>query len=788
MRKSKLPAVLIVSGLATVLILLVLYMGLLRPKGPWQIAIATGTPTGTYAALGAEFARVLEELPGSPIIDATPLNTAASVENIELLTKDIVHIGFVMKPAISNAPTDQLAGLSALARLYMDVVQIVVRKSSDIHSLPDLNDRRVYVGKQGSGTKIVAERILTVLEVFPELRITAGGYNDASRMLVSGELDAAFFVAGTPTEAVHLALESGHCALLDLDDMRDRILDSMPDLNESDIPANSYENQAQRVRTVSADTFLLCRKNLDPDLVFLIEQALFNNLERLLMAHDKARDIRLRSAFDRLPEGIEFHKGVQRFRKKEEKKLLILTGTLGGKYYVLGKTIQSLLEPYGIDARVSHTDGSLENLRVLKTRSSKQQPTLAILQYDVALASLGAPKNVYGFEPSHDVSIDTVKDLRRIATLHSETVHIMARRERLAQAEASRPTIEALKDLRVCLGPEQSGTQLLACAILAHHELEPKSRVFLSVSDMVERIHSGEIDAGFFVSYMPSIGVKTVLDNPEIKLLPVIPKKVVDLIGPALNLTEIPPCEYGCQMEGELPVKTIATKAVLVTREEQPRVRKITQALFEGEAFLDIKGGVETLRTELPSLRLHPAARKYYLKAGYLPSKPPLNWLYQRIWYVLTSTVIIVGGAKSLVEWRRHRDRNKIGRAILDININPDSGEKDLKTLMSIRDDILRRVQLRWWCRGELNKGRWQYLDDLVESRIRIVRDNKIKAILREIHTVKEDSTRDWDSRLKRYDDYGNRIRDFYDMGELDKEGYEFLVGVLEKLKEEKHG
>jgi TRAP transporter TAXI family solute receptor len=778
MSKSKLPLILIVSGLSTILILVVLYLGSSRSKDPVQVRIATGTPSGTYATLGAEFARILEELPSSPI-NATAIYTDGSVQNIKFLAKGSVELGFVMKPALSNATADQLAKLKALTRLYMDVVQIVVRKGGGINSLTDLDARKVYVGKHGSGTKIVAEKILAELEIVPTPRITKGGYDEASSMLVSGELDAAFFVAGTPTEAVQRALESGKCTLLDLENVRERILEGTPDLNASDIPVNSYENQTRRVRTISADTFLLCREGLETDQVFIIVQAFFDNLDRLMMAHSKAQDIKLDSAFVGLPEGLDFHDGVKRFRRKEEGKLLILTGALGGKYYVLGKTIKSLLEPYGIDARVSHTDGSLENLKALKARSSKQTPTLAILQYDVALAALGAPGNVYRVDLPPGVSIDTVRDMRRIATLHQETAHIMARRDRLTREQVSQPTLEALEDLRVCLGPERSGTRLLAHAILDHHGVDLKSRILLSVSDMVDRIHSGEIDAGFFVSYMPSLAVRTILDNTEIRLLSVIPKRIVKLIGPALDLTEIPPHEYGCQLEGEPAVKTIATRAVLVTRENQPQVYKLTKAIFEGEAFLDIEGGVETMKAELPSIRLHPAARKYYQKAGLLPSKPPINWLFQLVWYFLTSTVIIIAGAKSLVELRRHRSRNRIGREILKIKITPEAGAKELEALTNIRKDILERVQLRWRKWRELNKARWQYLDDLIESRIRIVRDARIKAILKEVYAIKEDSALDSAARQARYDALELRIRDAFEKGELDKGGYEFLMGVL---------
>ncbi|UCH61837.1 MAG: TAXI family TRAP transporter solute-binding subunit [Fidelibacterota bacterium] len=758
------------------------FLGSWGKRSPWQVTIATGTPGGTYSTLGEEFARILEGLPEAPIDTAKAIPTSASVKNIELLAKDSVDIGFVMKPAISNAMVDQLAKLSVLARIYMDVVQIVVRKDAGIYSLRDLNAKKVYVGKEGSGTKIVAEKILDSLRVSPSIKVKEGSYREASRMLVSEELDAAFFVAGTPTEAVKMALGSGRCDLLDLGDIRDRIIESIPDLNTSDIPVNSYENQTKKVRTISADTFLLCRKNLDVNKVFLIEDALFNNLDQLLIAHAKAQDIHLDSAFVGLPEEIELHKGASRFQKEVEKKLLILTGALGGKYYLLGKTIKSLLEPYGIHTRVSHSDGSRENLKVLRERDPQTNPTLAILQYDVALASLGDPEHVYGVPLPEGTDIPKVRDMRRIATLHQETVHIMVRRDKLTHEKESQPTLEALKNLRVCLGPEGSGTRILANAILTHHDIIPKSRILLPVADMVDRIHSEEIDAGFFVSYVPSIAVKTILDNVEIKLLSITPKKIVNMVGPALDMTEIPQHEYACQLEGETVVKTIETKAVLVARENMPQVEKVTMAIFEGEAFLDIDGGVETMKEDLPSIHLHPDARKYYQKAGYLPSKPPINWL-QRVWYILTSTVIIIGGAKSLVEWRRHRSRNGIGRKILDIEITPEAGAKELEALMNIRQNILERVQLRWWMRGELNKGRWQYLDDLIERRIRIMRDNLVKEVLKEIYAVKEDAALDSAARLEGYDALEVHIRDYFEKGELDKSGYEFLIGIFENLK-----
>lgn len=780
MKMLKRPFPLIAAGVIVVVVVILAgyLLGPLGKRGPWQVTIATGTPGGTYSTLGAEFARILEELPDSPITDATAINTAASVENIELLAKDIVDIGFVMKPAISNATVDQLAKLSTMARLYMDVVQIVVRKDADIRSLTDLNAKKVYVGKEGSGTKIVAEKILDSLQVFPSIKVKEGSYREASRMLVSEELDAAFFVAGTPTEAVKMALESGKCDLLDLGDSRDKI--NIPDLSEADIPRNTYENQTTRVRTVGAGTFLLCRKDLDANMVILIEYALFNNLDKLLLAHAKAQDIKFESAFNRekLPKDVELHPGAARFQQEEEKKLLIVTGALNGKYYDLGKTIKSLLEPYGIHARVSHTDGSVENLRVLDERAPNEKPTLAIIQFDVALASRDPERSPYRVPLPKGIDIPGVKDMRRIATLHPEAVHIMVRRDKLAREQESQPTFEALKNLRVCLGPKESGTRLLAHAILAHHNINPKSRILLPVPDMVDRIHGGEIDAGFFVSYVPSAAVKTLLDNVEIKLLSLDPKRIVKMVGPALDMTEIPQYEYACQLEGEPAVKTIATRAVLVTRENMPKVYKITKAIFEGEAFLDIKGGVETMKKPLPSLHLHPDTRKYFRKVGIIPGPTPINW-FRQAWYTLACLMILTGGFRGILHLMREGTARKRRREIHRISV--EASEPDSVALLKeIRKKILRDVQKKWQQRGKIDEFRRRELEILVADKISEAHGNLTRAIAAEIHSISTKNELDSATRLERYSSLEERIRNCFEKGELDESQYSFLMKILE--------
>lgn len=543
-------ALLIVGALAVLWALLFYH----RTPGPWkQVTIATATPGGTYYLLGDELAGILDRLPGKPIKRAVAEQSAGAVKNIELLMdpNSEANVAFVMKSALLQAGRgypETRQELCILARLYRDVVQISVRSDTNIETTDDFmeffqenKNRKIFIGPERSGTRLVTTQILKSIG-FSEGDYTADDatkFSQAADRLIDGELDAAFFMAGTPTQAVQRALESGECKLLSLDaHARERLAsDGGLGLVKEEIRGNFYPNQPGSVQTVAADVFLVCRSDLDKDLAFVILEALFDNITDLLLVHAKAQDIKLTDAFEYGQEDLPpLHPGARKFQEKERDALLIATGALNGKYHQLGSKIKLLLRERGIRSRVMHTDGSLENAELLSKRS-----TIAILQYDAALAArVGKPRFVYNVELP--IPIPQVGNIRRIAALHEEQVHVVIRRDKLTEIEKKlkwdpnaittlSKRAEAIRklpqeQLRVCLGPPNSASQVVAQAILRHHGIESTfiAPSFLSVPDMVNRLQHEEIDMGFFVSYVPSEALKIILNDGRMRLLSLGPK------------------------------------------------------------------------------------------------------------------------------------------------------------------------------------------------------------------------------------------------------------------------
>ena len=188
----------------------------------------------------------------------------------------------------------------------------------------------------------------------------------------------------------------------------------------------------------------MAREDLEEDVVRKTLEALYTDLPRLLLKHARAEDIRPEPP-DAGTSVVELHDGVEQFWEEQEKKLLILTGSLTGAYYEKGVLIRDKLRGDGIEAWVAHTDGSLENLhRLADSRSGR---VIALMQYDVVRTALdGGTESTYGISRQELPDFPTFEsrgeqDLRLIANLDKETMHVVIRRDVLGLQEQ---TVEAL--------------------------------------------------------------------------------------------------------------------------------------------------------------------------------------------------------------------------------------------------------------------------------------------------------------------------------------------------------
>ncbi len=132
-------------------------------------ALTGCTTSGSTIRFGAadiggmyySFANTFTELANEQGYDFTckVRTTAGSNANIRLLSDDYIEIGIAQADLIADAyKTNE--DLRAIAGLYTETCQLVVRADSDIQTLDDLSGHTVSIGAEESGTERNAKQIL----------------------------------------------------------------------------------------------------------------------------------------------------------------------------------------------------------------------------------------------------------------------------------------------------------------------------------------------------------------------------------------------------------------------------------------------------------------------------------------------------------------------------------------------------------------------------------------------------------------------------------------------------
>ncbi|WP_232075466.1 TAXI family TRAP transporter solute-binding subunit [Phytohabitans suffuscus] len=271
-----------------------------------QIRIATGSRTAVYFAVGTALAGIVEqELPET---DAVAMVTAASAENVQLIVDNEAEIGFTQADILVTGATPD-PRIAALARVYDDLLHLVVRDEGPIRTLDHLRGRRVSIGARGSGTVVTVRRVLDVAKLTGRLSAVELNLDDSLKALALGEIDAFFFSGGIPVSGIK---QLAGKRIVDLSntvtDMRKRWSDVYV---VRDVPVSAY--QLPPVSTVAVPNFLVVPRQMDDDLAFDLARMLLERRDVLARAHPAAENLDIRSAVATLP--VPLHPGAAEYFK-----------------------------------------------------------------------------------------------------------------------------------------------------------------------------------------------------------------------------------------------------------------------------------------------------------------------------------------------------------------------------------------------------------------------------------------------------------------------------------------
>jgi len=294
------------------------------PSGARYLSIATGGTGGVYYPYGGGLAKVLNDnLPG---VRATAEVTAASVDNLKLIRDGGADIAFVLADTLADAVGGRGAfegrpvPARSLAVLYSNYMHLVTLGSSGIRAVADLRGKVVSTGSPGSGTEIIATRILRAAGLDPDRDVTRQGLgaSESAGALEDGKIAAFFFSGGLPTAAVQ---DLAHTPGITI-----RLVptgDQIPALQRGygalyfplDMPASAYRGTDAPVTVVGVANVLIVNASMPKTLAYDITRLLFEKRSELIAIHPEARHLAPETASG--PSPAPFHPGaVKLYREK----------------------------------------------------------------------------------------------------------------------------------------------------------------------------------------------------------------------------------------------------------------------------------------------------------------------------------------------------------------------------------------------------------------------------------------------------------------------------------------
>jgi uncharacterized protein len=259
----------------------VLAAGCTRAEPQGRIRVAAGEPGGLYLA----FAELLAERirVRFPDIGIEVVPTQGSVDNLVRLRAGDVDMGLALADV---AEQDRASGAvetapQAVARVYENYLQVVVRDTANAHQLSDLLGLRVSIGAAGSGAAVTSQVLLDTAGLTNRVQAVRLGLRDGLARLADGGVDALVWSGGVPTPAIAELDATLPLRMLDLGHRAEPMAEG-----------SGYPYVARRVPTVSyvpaglrsigVPDLLMCRESTAPDVVAAVVEVLATEAPRLV--------------------------------------------------------------------------------------------------------------------------------------------------------------------------------------------------------------------------------------------------------------------------------------------------------------------------------------------------------------------------------------------------------------------------------------------------------------------------------------------------------------------------
>ena len=264
-----------------------------------QLSISTGGTGGVWYPMGGAMANVLSK--SMPNTAATAEVTGGSVDNVRLLATGKTDIGFSMV----DTAWEGINGLGkfkdkvpmrTLAVVHPLVMHVVTVEGRGIDKMSDLKGKRISTGSPGSGTEVMALRILEAYGINPDKDIQRErlSVSEAANALKDRKIDAFLHAAGVPLPAVTdvSATPGMRVKLIDHADSVEAMSKKYgPIYARGRIAAKTYSGQERENATANVWGVLYVNEKMSEKMAYDVVKTLFEKQSDLVLAHRESSNM-----------------------------------------------------------------------------------------------------------------------------------------------------------------------------------------------------------------------------------------------------------------------------------------------------------------------------------------------------------------------------------------------------------------------------------------------------------------------------------------------------------------
>lgn len=262
----------IISIGVTIVVLLGVLIGLLKPLPSRNISIATGPPGSAYELFAEQYREILAR--DGVKLRLVPSNGA--LDNVRLLhdPKSGVSVGFVQSGSLDASAAQDL---ESLGTVFYEPLWFFCRCNGVLPLVNELKDWPVSIGPNGSASRPLALKLLALNGIrSDELKIFDYPAADAEKALMEDRIKAALILTGWESPVVRRLARAPDISLLSFK-RADAYVAIEPTLSKLVLPQGvadlAANRPAQDTNLIASKASLAVRNDLHPALQYLLLQA-----------------------------------------------------------------------------------------------------------------------------------------------------------------------------------------------------------------------------------------------------------------------------------------------------------------------------------------------------------------------------------------------------------------------------------------------------------------------------------------------------------------------------------